>query len=132
MAITIPAPEDIGPAPSLGKREAIWPPRAECVVAAIKAACAETGAHHTAVFNGDTDEKSDRSFPISRARAYAAMAIRAVFEEPRRTSDIGRLVGSRIPGQYLAQLDTRLRNGDLQWFDNAAFMRVVAATEEAV
>lgn len=127
MALEFAAPiEDVSP-----KREAVWPPRPECVVAAIRAACEETGAGAQDVIDGVTDIKN-KEYPVARARAYAALALRAVFEESRSSHAIGRLVGSKSPLSYMATLDNRIKSDDLKWFDNAVFMRVIAKTEEAI
>lgn len=125
MAITIPVPEDIGPADN------VYPPTADQVAIAIIAASKETGASPQLVASRANDNRLDRTFAISRARTYAALAIRAIFPENSGAS-ISRMVGSSYPEQHLQQIDSRMKNNDLKWFDNDAFMRVVDATEESV
>lgn len=127
--ITIRGLEDIGPAPVPGQLTADRV--AATVMAAITAACAETGAVPRHVARGDVDSRLDRTFAISRARTYAALALRAIFDD-MSAPNISRMVGSKYPDGYLGQIDSRMKNNDLKWFDNDAFMRVVAATEESV
>lgn len=124
VAITIPVPEDTWPA------DKVYPPSADNVAAAILAACRETGADFERLCRGDAD-RDDKHFKISRARVYAALAIRAIFPE-NSAPGIARMVASGYPDTFLAQVDGRMKKNDLKWFDNDAFMRVVAATEESV
>jgi hypothetical protein len=102
------------------------PPSADQVAAAIIAACRETGADPESVASGAKGAGS--RFPISRARAYAALAIRAVFPENGSVA-LGRMVGSNAPSSYVTQIDNQLRNGLLKWWDDKTFMRVVEALE---
>lgn len=111
-----------------------YPPTADQVAAAIVAACRETGADPIAVASGHRDEvrsAPDRKFAISRARAYAALAIREIFKENGPVA-IARWVGSLSPACYVTNVDRDRKDGRYRWWDEAAFQRVVAATEDSV
>lgn len=107
--------------------EKIDMPTADEVARAIVAAARETGADPVAVAEG---ERGNRYHPeVLRCRAYAAIALRSQFEDARPTS-IARMVGIWTPAtaySYLKILDEQRARGFLNWWDDAAFIRVVAA-----
>jgi hypothetical protein len=107
-------------------------PTADHIAIAIVAACKETGAdpEHVAMGANTAGRKSNHSIP--RARAYAAIALRAVFEGAAAPM-IARAVGyNKAATGALAQIDFQFRQGLMRWWDDAAFMRVVAALEAMV
>lgn len=104
------------------------PPTAMQIAAAIVAAAKETGANPEAVALG---ARGNRYHPdILRARAYAALALRACFEDFGKQS-IARMVGASSWTTYIATLDEQMACGFLDWWDDKAFMRVVEAIERA-
>lgn len=111
-----------------------YPPTADQVATAIVAACRETGADPITVASGNSDDRRAtvaHKYAISRARVYAALAIRAVFEE-NGPAAIARWVGAGTPSCYVTNVDRDLKEARLKWWDEAAFKRVIAATEESV
>lgn len=101
-------------------------PTADEVAAAIVAASAETGAKPEAVAAGAA---GNRYHPeVTRARAYAAFALRAVFEKCSAQS-ISKWCGSQSPAAHLSMLDIQLRAKALEWWDDKTFMRVISAVE---
>lgn len=102
------------------------PPNADQVAVAIIAASREMGADPIDVAEGV--KGCGARFPIARARAYAALAIRAIFPDNGSVA-LGRMVGSSSPKSYVTTLDGNLRDGRIKWWDDAVFMRVVAAIE---
>lgn len=111
-----------------------YPPTADQVAAAIVAACRETGADPIAVASGEKDDTRaapERKYAVSRARAYAALAIREIFKENGPVA-IARWVGAGTPSCYMTNVDRDVREARLKWWDAAAYQRVVAATEESV
>jgi hypothetical protein len=104
------------------------PPTADQVAIAIIAACGETGADPEDVIGGRLG--TGQNFPISRARTYAALALRAIFPDNGNVA-FGRMVGSRSPGSFVTLVDHQIKDGTLKWWDDAVFMRVVEAIEAA-
>lgn len=107
--------------------EKIDMPTADEVARAIVAAARETGACPVAIAEG---ERGNRYHPeVLRCRAYAAIALRSQFEDAHPTS-IAHMVGvwtTATAYSYLKTLDEQRARGLLNWWDDAAFMRVVAA-----
>lgn len=103
-------------------------PTADHIAIAIIAACRETGADPEQVAMGATNKAGRHGdHSITHARAYAALALAAVFDCGRPA--IARMVGSRHPNAYMSGLDFARKRGDMRWWDDAAFMRVVTAVE---
>jgi hypothetical protein len=105
-------------------------PTADQAAAAIVAACRETGADPIKCLQGVSfDHVIGRNNPArycySRARIYAAMAIRQLFN--CGAVAVGRIVGSRSSGCLLSNIDFQMRNDKMRWYDGAAKDRVVAA-----
>lgn len=113
----------------IAQQERVEAPRHEHVIAAIVAASKETGADAVLVQRGEgirgNSPRVGRA--LVQARAYAALALRAVFEGFDQ-DEIVRQVGGR--GQFMASVDMRMRRKALPWWDDQAFMRVIAAIED--
>jgi hypothetical protein len=102
---------------------------ADAVAAAIVAASRETGADPLRVASGQRDlVREPMAHETSRARAYAALALREWFPTHQAMS-IARVVGSQSPQVYLSVLQRRKRT--FKWWDEAAFWRVLGAVEQA-
>ena len=109
-------------------------PSADQVAIAIITASREVGADPIDVVlgNGNAGCKEGggtTQYAISRARAYAAFALRTVFTQCGAVA-IGRMVGSRSPSGLLASLDAQMRNKSLRWWDDKVFMRVASSLTE--
>lgn len=100
------------------------PPSAYQVAVAIVAAARElkVSPEDIALGVSTMGGRGDNSLP--RARAYAALALRAVCPNNGSTA-IARWVGSKTPGGYLGLLDSQRRNGTMRWWDEGIFKRVV-------
>lgn len=109
------------------------PPTADTIAVAIIAAAKETGADPIDVAVGVLATAGIHSgkIAVSRARAYAALALRAVLDNVPSKS-IATWVASGSPAVYIGSIDFQIRNKQLKWWDNNAFMRVVEAVESAV
>lgn len=106
------------------------PPSAYQVAVAIVAASRELSADPASVATGVAGRGgryADHSVP--RARAYAAYAIRHCFPQNGSTA-IGRWVGARLAGSYMSVIDAQRRGGQIRWWDEAVFRRVVAEVEK--
>lgn len=113
-------------------------PTADDVARAIVAASKETGADPIAVAKGENDNlrgrhvDGARPYPISRARAYAAKALAAVFTACWRTRIAG-MVGTRGLSRqsYFSALDQRIKDpAGPAWWDVAILGRVIEAIEQ--
>lgn len=98
-------------------------PHPDLIAHAIVAACKETGADPVAVASGERD--GDCYYSVSRARAYAATAIRAVWQGCGNMA-IARMFGASSPSCYFASLEARRSKG-LSWWSARALERVVTA-----
>lgn len=100
------------------------------VIAAIMAASHLTGADPVKVERGEgiSGNVPDEGRQLTRARAYAALALRAVFEG-FDTFEIARLCGASKVGQYFDSLDHRMKRNALGWWDDEVFMAVIGAIE---
>src|SRR5262249_19588281 len=103
-------------------------------VAAIRAACAETGASPLDVFDGGSDSRvgtsaqEPRSLPIARARVYAGVVLREALPiETWSNPNVARLVGSRYPAVFINNTMNDLRRGLIRWWNAEAADRVGAA-----
>lgn len=104
----------------------------QIVRAAVEAACKETGARPEDVLAFKTDAPGQPQYkqhPISRARAYAVVALRAHCEGVSQHT-ICFACGARDTW-LLKALDTRRNDGLLQWWSDDVFMRVVQAVDKA-
>lgn len=107
------------------------PPSSYGVAAAIVAAAREMGVDPIAIASGETCRGGPKgNYAVSRARAYAALAIRAVFPDNGNTA-LARWVGSSSPSSYICSIDHQLKHKLIKWWDDALFMRVIEATEAA-
>lgn len=68
---------------------------------------------------------------VYAARAYAALALRCLFDECKYKT-IGNLVNAHEPQSFVSLIDYRLKNNMLDWWKNEAFIKVVEATEETI
>lgn len=98
---------------------------ADIVARAIVAACSETGGNPELVAMGVTRETQGND-TVAHARSYAALALIKVLP------DLNRAVAARAVGakcsNYIRQLEHRMRNQALGWFDGESLQRVVAST----
>lgn len=102
-------------------------PTADLVARAIVAAAKETGANPEEVAMGVTVRGGrNGDYEISRARAYAAMAIKAQFPDCHNAS-IARMVGAKWPTSYIGGIEFQQRNGNMKWWNAAALKRVIDA-----
>ena len=102
-------------------------PTAEDVAVVIVAASRETGANPLRVASHQMDaDCSPKAYETSRARAYAAWALKSRFPDASATA-ISRMVGSNTPKVYLSQLaQNRPR---LSWWSKEASLRVKGAID---
>lgn len=108
-------------------------PTADQVATAIVAACRETGgellATAQALARGERDDVKGNAatYPISRARVYAALALDDVFH--CGGTAISRMVGAANPsrGTLLPMARSNIANNALRWYDKAVLARVKAA-----
>lgn len=108
-------------------------PRLAVVKAAVETACLITGAKVFEVMFPSKSfmheaHRSPEVMARSRARAYAAFALRAIFEDGQ-PAKIAAMVGAVQHYQYFAGKDNDMKTGRLTWWNDAAFMRVIEATE---
>lgn len=109
-----------GPVPSVAE-----------VRVAVAAACLSTTANIDDVLHRPRAKwEMDRReyFKVTKARTYAALALRCLFEDGRQDV-IARLVGSTYPKSYINQIDKLLSENGLKWFNNDVFMAVIEAVE---
>jgi hypothetical protein len=99
-------------------------PTADEVAVAIVAASRETGADPIRVASGD-NLGGHGHVDVSRARAYAAMTLRA--KTKASSAAISRAIGSGSPGVYLSSLKRGVANKSLSWWSAEAFQRVLGA-----
>lgn len=73
------------------------------------------------------EDAKARRYGISRARVYAAFALRLLYPEGN-LSGMARMCGARggVAHAYYSAVDQRLRRGDLPWFDQAKLDALVA------
>ena len=98
---------------------------------ALWAAARIVGAEVSEV--GDTTKKYNRSYQstlIAHARAYAALALRAVYPDWHRVA-LCRAVGWGPLATAIYSFDARLRNGECPWWRDDYFMRVIEVIEQA-
>lgn len=92
-------------------------PNADNVALAIILAARETGADPLAVAAGDANPKVPGVFrAVTRARCYAALALRAEFPEANKSA-LARMVGASkaVAGAYFSSKDQQRKEGDLAW-----------------
>lgn len=105
-------------------------PTAHQVAVAIVAAARALDTDPIAVALGDGKmggRHADHS--ASRARAYAAFALRQVVS--CGPTSIGRMVGARNGVNFVQNFEWRLRTGNLPWWDNAVASTVLNALVRA-
>ncbi len=108
---------------------------AEAIVAAARAvafAPFDVPRIALAVASGQKDKPGplgSRTGSIAKARAYAAMALRARFKAS--ASYVDRVVGSRSVGVYCSQLSQDISKGRKGWWNDAVFDHVSKAVEAA-
>jgi hypothetical protein len=103
-------------------------PTAHEVAVAIVAASRETGACPLRVASGQRDAMIEpMAYETSRARAYAAMALKAL--TTAGPTAIGRMVGTLQPDVYLSGLAKRIATKKHAWWSEVALARVCAAVE---
>lgn len=101
------------------------PPSAYQVAMAIVAAAREMGADPIDVASGVTTHGGRfANHSVPRSRAYAAFAIRQVFPHNGNTA-ISRWVGARNPNSYMSLIESQRRGGQIRWWDEGIFKRVV-------
>lgn len=104
---------------------------------AVKLACMITSANAADVLRGVNPQprsgegKQQYYQSITRARHYAAFALRAIYEEAN-WAKMATMLGARTPTQYYAIKDTAFRDGWVKWWDDKAFMRVIEETESFI
>lgn len=104
-------------------------PTADIVAVAIVAASRETGANPLRVASGQRDAQIDpMRYETSRARAYAAMALKA--STGAGVVAIGRMVGSGQPDVYLTGIAKRVATKKHAWWSALAMERVCEAVAE--
>lgn len=117
------------------KRTALPPPR-DVVRAAVEAACVETGAYVNEIFKYRTWRDAgflggaDRGWlSISRARVYAGLALRAIYEDTP-VQNIAEMLNVPDPVNFFHNYDSQMQSQTkLRWFDDKAFMRVIEFIE---
>jgi hypothetical protein len=105
------------------------PPNADQVAAILFEAASEMGTSPYAIASGKSGNWGHWEIP--RARAYAALVMRALFPE-NGSMTYGRLCGSRSPKSWLTKIDNDLRNGKLQWWSDQTFMKILNAAERRI
>jgi hypothetical protein len=100
-------------------------PTADQVAAVIVAAARETGTDPMKVPVWEVEHDHLTSIPATRARTYAAIALRKLFPGCPMPV-IGRMVGSTHP-PYVSIVYTKVTKGHFRWFDQEALRRVIAA-----
>jgi hypothetical protein len=102
-------------------------PTAYQIAVAIVAAARECGVDPEGVANGLHGPNFKET---SRARGYAAIAIRTVFPDAKLTA-IARWVGAGSPRVYVTILDRDRRDNRLRWWDDGVLERVTAVLRTA-
>lgn len=99
--------------------------------AAVRIACIITGAdpQHVIENHHSGPSKSPEQLAISRARVYAAFALRALFEGADR-GKLAAMFNIPNPRSFFHSKDKSMSHGELVgWWSDAAFMRVIEGVE---
>lgn len=103
------------------------PPTADQVAVIIVEAARMTGANPQDVIQGVQSFGGHPEIP--RARAYAALVIRALFPD-NGSVGLGRMVGASHPKSFVSSFDYALRKGGVPWWSDADFMSLVDVCEK--
>jgi len=118
------------------RAEKVWtgePPTLEVIMFALGCAARKTGCDWPrdcllSIQQLKIGPNSKRAFAISRTRIYAALVLRALYEDTS-PSQISLACGSQNIDFFCA-IDRRIKRKQLFWFKNAIFMEVLESTEK--
>lgn len=120
------------------RRRRAAPPSKVIARYAVEAACVETGASVNAVFAYKTWRAAgfrggaDAGWlVVSRARVYAALALRAIYEDTPHPA-IAETVNAQNPRLWFHNVDNQIKSEKMLWFKNDAFMRVIEFIEAQI
>ncbi len=118
------------------RAEKVWtgePPTLEVIMFALGCAARKMGCDWPrdcllSIQQLKIGPNSKRAFAISRTRIYAALALRALYEDTSPL-EISLACGSRN-ADFFCVIDAKIRKRQLFWFKNAIFMEVLESTEK--
>lgn len=103
-------------------------PTADEVARVIVSACSETLADPEAVLRGEASRGGRfGNVAASRARAYAAYALRTLYG--CSNAAIGAMVGAKSAPNFVSSIEFQRRQGYVKWWSDEALARVIAAVK---
>ncbi len=93
---------------------------------AIEAGALVTGADPEDIMSGKKGSRAEFDRPISTARAYAALALRAMYPD-NNTSAYGPWV--KAEAGYMSNLDHSIKHDRVSWWNSDKFISVIEAIE---